>query len=114
MEEAVKALASGGVLGTSGVIALALVALAALIPKLLNSIKGDNITGNVLDRLKSLELGAATQEIKVHKFAVKVTKLVVVVIRLEALLVENKIEIPADLMKDIADLKKDPEPDDKP
>lgn len=107
-----KLLTSGGPLGTASVIAIALIALAALIPKLLNSFKGDLIQGNVLDRLKTLELGAATQEIKVHKFAVKVTKLVVVVIRLESLLIEHNIPIPPDLMKDISDLKKDPEPDD--
>jgi hypothetical protein len=106
-----KLLTGGGPLGVTSVIAIALIALAALIPKLLNSFKGDMIQGNILDRLKSLEQGAASQEIKVHKFAVKVTKLVVVVIRLEALLKDNNIPIPADLMEEVQMLRKEPEED---
>ena len=111
MEELAKLVSNGGALGTASVIAIALVALAALIPKLLNSIKSDQLTTNVLDRIKGLEEKADAQDVKIHKFAVKVTKLVVVVIKLEALLKENNIPIPPDLMNEMAELRKDPEVD---
>jgi hypothetical protein len=112
MEDAFKMLAGGGISGIATAIALALVALAAWIPKLLNGIKGDNLTGNVLDRVKDLEAKSDKQDAKIHKFAVKVTKLVVVVIRLEALLKDNNIPIPLDLMTEVQKLRLDPEEDD--
>ena len=111
MDEIIKLATNGGTLGTAAVIALALVSLAALIPKLLNSIKSDQLTTNVLDRIKGLEEKADAQDVKIHKFAVKVTKLVVVVIKLEALLKENNIPIPPDLMHEMSELRKDPEVD---
>jgi len=111
VEELAKLVSNGGTLGTASVIAIALVALATLIPKLLNSIKGDQLTTNVLDRIKELESKSNEQDVKIHKFAVKVTKLVVVVIKLEALLKENNIPIPPDLMHEMSELRKDPEVD---
>jgi hypothetical protein len=113
MDEAVKVLANSGVMGTTSVVALALVALAALIPKLLNSIKGDGLAGNLLDRVKELESKSDRQDAKIHRFAVKVTKLVVVVIRLEALLIDNNIPIPPDLVAEIQKLRLDPEVSDE-
>ena len=111
MEELAKLVSNGGTLGTASVIGIALVALAALIPKLLNSIKGDQLTTNVLDRIKELESKSNEQDVKIHKFSVKVTKLVVVVIKLEALLQANHIPIPPDLMHEMSELRKDPEVD---
>lgn len=109
MEELFSLISHGGLLGATAAIATGLIALAALLPKLLNAYKGDQLTGNVLDRIRDLELKSDGQDRKIHRAAVRVTKLVVVVIRLEALLVDNHISIPQDLVSEIQSLRKDTE-----
>lgn len=106
--------AAGSLATIAAALTVFLAALAAWLPKIMNGIKGDNLNGNVLDRLKAMEEHAAMQDrksviqdVKIHRFAVKVTKLVVVVIRLEGLLVANKVEIPQDLIDEIVKLKED-------
>lgn len=109
MDELGKLLTGGGPLGVATAIALALIGLAAGLPKLLNAYKSDQLSGNVLDRIRDLELKSDVQDRKIHKAAVRVTKLVVVVIRLEALLIDNHISIPSDLVSEIQALRKDSE-----
>ncbi len=109
MDELGKLLASSGPIGVAAAIATALLGLAAGLPKLLNSYKGDQLAGNVLDRIRDLELKSDVQDRKIHKAAVRVTKLVVVVIRLEALLIDNHIAIPQDLVSEIQSLRRDTE-----
>ena len=111
MDEIGKMLAGSGPVSFAVAIALALIGLAAGIPKLLNNFKAEQLSGNVLDRIRELEKKSDEQDKKIHKFAIKVTKLAVVVIRLEALLSDNKISIPPDLMAEIQALQRDPEND---
>ncbi len=101
---------------TGGFLVAAVLALAYMLPKLLNGFKGDQLNGNVLERLKAMEDHATLQDKamirqddKIHRYAVKVTKLVVIIIRLEALLMADKVTIPGDLVQEIAILKDDTE-----
>ncbi len=101
---------------TGGALAAAVIALAYILPKLLNGFKGDQLNGNVLERLKAMEDHAAVQDRKmilqddkIHRYAIKVTKLIIISIRLEGLLVANEIEIPPDLITEIDKLKNETE-----
>ena len=96
----------------AGSIIAALLTIAAIMPRILNAIKGEGLTGSVLDRLKAMEehakvqdRRAVVQDDKIHRYAVKVTKLVVLMIRLEALLLANKVDIPQDVIDEIFALK---------
>ena len=96
----------------AGSIIAALLTIAAILPRVLNAIKGEGLTGSVLDRLKAMETHAAVQDRravvqddKIHRYAVKVTKLVVLMIRLEALLLANKVDIPQDVIDEMFNLK---------
>ena len=103
----------------AGSVIAALVALAALLPRLLNAIKGEGLTGSVLDRLKSMEehakvmdRRAIVQDDKIHRYAVRVTKLVVLMIRLEALLIASKTDIPQDIIDEMFALKAETDAED--
>ena len=96
----------------AGSIIAALLTVAAILPRVLNAIKGEGLTGSVLDRLKAMEdhakvqdRRAIVQDDKIHRYAVKVTKLVVLMIRLEALLLANKVDIPQDVIDEMFTLK---------
>ena len=96
----------------AGSIIAALLTIAAILPRILNAIKGEGLTGSVLDRLKAMEehakiqdRRAIVQDDKIHRYAVKVTKLVVLMIRLEALLLANKVDIPQDVIDEMFNLK---------
>lgn len=101
---------------TGGALAAAVIALAYVLPKLLNGFKGDQLNGNVLERLKAMEDHAAVQDRKmivqddkIHRYAIKVTKLIIISMRLEGLLMANNITIPPDLIAEIARLKNETE-----
>lgn len=101
-----------------GVTAAALLALVTFFPKLRNGLKGDKLDGDVMTRLASMEVHAraqdremALQDLRIHKYAVKFTRLVVVVIRLQGLLAANAVQVPPDLVKEIARLLEEPDDD---
>lgn len=105
---------------TGGLFVASIIALAYMLPKLLNGFKGDQLNGNVLERLKAMEEHALVQDRKmilqddkIHRYAVKVTKLIVIIIRLEALLMANSVNIPNELLDEIAKLKEEAEKDTK-
>ena len=94
-----------------GSAAAALLAAFYAFPKLRNSLSGDSLDGKVLDRLAAMESHAAiqdrkmvVQDDKIHRYAVRVTKLTVIIIRLDGL-IGDQIEIPKDLLDEIAALK---------
>ena len=100
-----------------GVMAASLLALVTFFPKLRNGLRGDKLDGDVLTRLSTMEAHAraqdremAEQDLRIHRNAVKFTRLVVVVIRLQGLLAAKAIEIPPDLVREIAKLLEDPDP----
>ena len=104
----------------AGSIIAALLTIAAILPRVLNAVKGEGITGSVLDRLKAMETHAAVQDRravvqddKIHRYAVKVTKLVVLMIRLEALLLANTVEIPQDIIDEMFILKAETDTEDQ-
>lgn len=109
MDEIGKMLAGSGPVGVAATIAMALLGFAAYLPKLLNSYKGDQLAGNVLDRIRELEKKSDEQDAKIHQFSIRVTRLIVLVIRLEALLVDRKIPIPQDVVNEMNELRKNPE-----
>lgn len=117
--EAIKALAgtAGGPGSNLAMIAAALtlgtVVIAVTLPRILNSIKRDQLDGNVLTRLQNLETKAVAQDAKIHRYAVRVTKLAVLVFKLHGLLVSNKVDIPQDLVDEIVDLTKEMKEDDE-
>lgn len=92
-------------------ITLAIILLAATLPRVLNSIRSDRLEGNVLKRLQDLEAKSVAQDAKIHRYAVRVTKLTVLVLRLQALLVNNKIDLPQDIIDEIVELIKETEDD---
>lgn len=92
-------------------ITLAIILLAATLPRVLNSIRSDRLEGNVLKRLQDLETKSVAQDAKIHRYAVRVTKLTVLVLRLQALLVNNKIDLPQDIIDEIVELIKETEDD---
>lgn len=80
-------------------------------PKLKNALSTDKLDGDVLKRLKAMEEHSALQDRKmiiqddkIHRYAVRVTKLTVIIIRLDGL-IGDKVEIPKDLLDEIAALK---------
>jgi hypothetical protein len=104
----------------AGSIIAALLTIAAILPRLLNAIKGEGLTGSVLDRLKTMEehakvmdRRAIVQDDKIHRYAVKVTKLVVLMIRLEALLIANQVLIPQDIIDEMFSLKAETDVEDQ-
>lgn len=111
--EAIKVLAnSAGAKGTdiamiAAAITLGIVVIAVTLPRILNSIKRDQLDGNVLTRLQNLETKAVSQDAKIHRYAVRVTKLAVLVFKLHGLLVSNKVDIPQDLVDEIVELTKE-------
>lgn len=92
-------------------ITLAVVTIAVTLPKILNSIKSDRIDGNVLTRLQNLETKAVMQDAKIHRYAVRVTKLTVLVMRLNALIKDNDVNMPQDIVDDIVELTRETEED---
>lgn len=97
---------------TAGYVIASLVAGAAVLPKILNYFKGEGINGSLLDRIKAMEdhahmqdRKAIIQDDKIHNLAVRTTRLMVVIIRLEGLLLEHDVELPEDLVSEIARLK---------
>ena len=104
----------------AGSIIAALLTIAAILPRILNAVKGEGLTGSVLDRLKSMEehakvmdRRAIVQDDKIHRYAVKVTKLVVLMIRLEALLIASKTKIPQDIIDEMFSLKAETDAEDQ-
>ena len=104
----------------AGSIIAALLTIAAILPRVLNAIKGEGLTGSVLDRLKAMETHAAVQDRraivqddKIHRYAVRVTKLVVLMIRLEALLIASKTAIPQDVIDEMFLLKAETDAEEK-
>lgn len=95
----------------SSAITLAIILLAATLPRILNSIKSDRLEGNVLKRLQDLETKSVSQDAKIHRYAVRVTKLTVLVLRLQALLINNKVDLPQDIIDEIVELIKETEED---
>lgn len=103
---------AGNLALTGGAILAFLVGLAATLPKVMNGIKGDQLNGNVLDRLKAMEEHArqqdeksVKQDTKIHDCHIKITKLAIVMMRLEGLLRHHDIAIPADLEREIMEIK---------
>lgn len=107
-----------GIGAVLGVAAAALLAMVTFLPKLRNGLKGDKLDGDVMTRLASMEVHAraqdremSQQDLRIHRYAVKFTRLVVVVIRLQGLLAANAVQVPPDLVKEIARLLEEPDDD---
>lgn len=117
MTDAVTILAStAGTQGTNlaivaAAITLALITLALTLPKVFNSMKTDGINTNVLKRVQDLETKSVAQDAKIHRYAVRVTRLTVLVLRMHALLLENKVNLPQDVVDEILELTKETEVD---
>lgn len=86
---------------TAGMFAAALIVLAAYIPKILNSIKGDSIEGTVLQRIARHEKRMDRMDRVIHRQAVQLTRFEVVVLHLVALLVQNGVTIPQHLKEEV-------------
>ena len=94
-----------------GAAVAALIAAFFAYPKMKNVVSGDKLDGKVLERLAAMEAHAAlqdrkmiVQDDKIHRYAVRVTKLTVIILRLDGL-IGDKVEIPKDLIDEIAALK---------
>jgi hypothetical protein len=89
---------------TAGLVAGALIVLAAVLPKILNSIKGDSIEGTVLQRISRHEKRMDRMDRVIHQQAVHLTRFEVVVLHLVALLVANGVSIPKHLQEEVDEL----------
>jgi hypothetical protein len=85
-------------------ITVALITIAANLPRIRNGITSDKIDGNVLDRLKRHEERMDAMDKTIHRQAVKLTRFEVVVLRLIALLVQHQVTIPQDIQDEIDEL----------
>ena len=92
--------------GTAAMLAAAALAIAALLPKLLNNMKATQFDSDLLERLGKMDK-------KIHKTSVKVTRLAIVVTELNALLIINGVAVPQRLKDEIAHLLSDPKDPDE-
>lgn len=111
--EAIKALAgtAGGPGSNLAMIAAALtlgiVVIAVALPRILNSIKRDQLDGNVLTRLQTLEEKSIKQDEKIHRQAVRITKLCMLLLKFHGLAVRNNVEVPQEMLDEMVELIKD-------
>jgi hypothetical protein len=93
------------VAGYGAAVAAALIGIAAYLPKLLNSIKGDRVEGNVLDRLIAHERRMNEMDKTIHRQQIKVTRLLVLVIQLEGMLEASGVKMSESMRQEISELK---------
>ena len=111
--EAINVLAaSAGGKGTSlavvaASITIAIVLIAVTLPKILNSIRADKMSGNVLSRLQKLEDKAAAQDEKIHRHAVRITKLSMLLLQFHGLLVTNNVPIHQWMVDEMVELTRE-------
>lgn len=79
-------------------------AIAAYLPKLLNTIKGDKIDGTILDRVERHEKRMDTMDALIHKQQIKLTRLQVLVIQLLGMLKTNHVDVPVDVQEEADEL----------
>ena len=86
---------------------LAIVVIAVTLPRILNSIKRDQLDGNVLTRLQALEAKSAKQDEKIHRHAVRITKLSMLLLQFHGLLATNNVPIPQWMVDEMVELTKE-------
>ena len=92
------------VASTAGMLAAALIVLAASLPKVLNSIKGDSIESTILSRIARHEKRMDLMDKVIHRQAIHLTRFEVLVLHLVSLLVANGVELPRYLQDEVDSL----------
>lgn len=104
-------------------LAAAIITIAAIIPRILASLKRDKLDEKVAetqmgivdgiqtsyekqidtldDRMAKMEERIDAMDLTIHNQAIKITRLIVVVIHMRGLLVSNSIPIPANIQEEI-------------
>lgn len=93
--------AADGIVSTAGMVAASLIVLAASLPKVLNSIKGDSIESTILKRIARHERRMDRMDKTIHRQSVHLTRFEVVVLHLVSLLVANGVAIPKHLQEEV-------------
>lgn len=85
-------------------LAIAAIAVAAHLPKILNSIKSDKIDGSVLDRIAKHEERMNEMDRTIHRQAIKLTRLTLVLMHVKVLLNSHSVPVPEHLQQEMDEL----------